>query len=67
MHQIWCVKGATGAQVFESYVEHLLAPTLFERQTVVLDELEAHRTRRIRELIEERGANLVFLPSYPPN
>jgi transposase len=33
----------------------------------VLDKLGAHRTERVRELIEERGAELVFLPSYSPD
>jgi transposase len=33
---------------------------------VVLDGLGAHRPRRIRELIEARGADLVFLPTYSP-
>ena len=34
---------------------------------VVLDELGAHRPKRIRELVEARGADLVFLPSYSPD
>jgi transposase len=34
---------------------------------VVLDGLGAHRPQKIRELIEARGADLVFLPSYSPN
>jgi len=34
---------------------------------VVLDGLGAHRPKRIRELIEARGADLVFLPSYSPD
>jgi transposase len=62
-----CVKGATDAEVFEVYVEHFLAPTLSEGQVVVLDKLGAHRPKRIRELIEEKGAELVFLPSYSPD
>ena len=33
----------------------------------MLDRLGAHRTERVRELIEARGAYLVFLPSYSPN
>src|ERR687898_637639 len=32
-----------------------------------LDGLGAHRPQRIRELIEARGADLVFLPSYSPD
>jgi len=34
---------------------------------VVLDGLGAHRPKRIRELIEEKGAELAFLPSYSPD
>jgi transposase len=33
---------------------------------VVLDGLGAHRPKRIRELIEARGADLLLLPSYSP-
>jgi transposase len=61
------IEGATDAEVFEAYVEHFLAPTLEEGQVVVLDGLGAHRTDRVRELIEERGADLLFLPSYSPD
>jgi transposase len=34
---------------------------------VVMDNLGAHRTKRVRELIEERGAELVYLPAYSPD
>ena len=62
-----CVEGATDAAAFEAYVEHFLAPSLCEGQLVVMDNLGAHRPKRIRELIEARGAELVFLPSYSPD
>lgn len=61
------IEGATDAEAFEAYVEHFLAPTLEEGQVVVLDGLGAHRTDTVRELIEERGADLLFLPSYSPD
>lgn len=61
------IEGATDALVFEGYVEHFLAPTLAEGQVVVMDKLSAHRTEKVRELIEARGAELVFLPSYSPD
>lgn len=67
MGESMCIQGATDAESFEAYVEHFLAPTLCEGQVVVLDKLGAHRTRRVRELIEEKGAELVFLPSYSPD
>jgi transposase len=61
------VDEATDALAFEAYVEHFLAPSLEKGQVVVLDGLGAHRTQKVRELIEERGADLVFLPSYSPD
>jgi transposase len=67
MGESMSVEGATDNQAFEAYVEHFLAPTLEKGQVVVLDGLGAHRPKRIRELIEARGADLVFLPSYSPD
>ncbi len=67
MGESMAVEGATDSEVFEVYVEHFLARTLREGQVVVLDRLGAHRPKRIRELIEARGAELVFLPSYSPD
>ena len=61
------VEGATDALAFEAYVEHFLAPSLCTGQVVVLDGLGAHRTEKVRELVEARGADLVFLPSYSPD
>ena len=34
---------------------------------MVMDNLSAHKGERIRELIEERGCELVYLPSYSPD
>ena len=48
-------------------MEHFLAPTLEKGQVVVLDGLGAHRTEKVRDLIEARGADLIFLPSYSPD
>ncbi len=67
MGEALSIKGATDAELFETYVEEFLAPTLKAGQVVVLDGLGAHRTARVRELIEGRGAELVFLPSYSPD
>ncbi len=61
------IEGATDALLFETYVEEFLAPTLEAGQVVVLDGLGAHRTERVRNLIEARGADLVFLPPYSPD
>jgi transposase len=61
------VEGATSATVFESYVEQLLAPTLRRGQIIVVDNLSAHKGERVRELIEARGCELLYLPPYSPD
>ena len=62
MGESMVVQGGTDAAVLEAYVEHFLAPpSLTEGQVVVLDNLGAHQpNRRVRELIEARGAQLVY-------
>jgi transposase len=61
------VEGATTARVFETYVERVLVPSLSRGQVVVMDNLSAHKGERIRELIEGRGCELLYLPSYSPD
>jgi transposase len=61
------VEGATTAAVFEAYVERVLAPSLRKGQVVVMDNLSAHKAERIRELIEEWGCELLYLPPYSPD
>jgi len=60
------VEGATTAAVFETYVERVLAPTLRKGQVVVMDNLSAHKGEKVRELIEGRGCELLYLPPYSP-
>ena len=61
------VEGATTARVFETYIEKVLVPTLHKGRIVVMDNLSAHRPKRIRELLESRGRELLYLPSYSPD
>lgn len=61
------VVGGTTKAIFEAYVERVLAPTLSAGQVVVMDNLSAHKGERVRELIEERGCELLFLPPYSPD
>jgi hypothetical protein len=45
------VEGATTTTtVFETYVEKILAPSLRGGQIVVLDNLGAHKSERVKEL-----------------
>lgn len=61
------ISGAVDGIVFKAYVEQLLCPTLIKGDVVVMDNLSAHKVSGVRELIESRGAKLVFLPPYSPD
>jgi transposase len=61
------VEGSTNGTVFETYLEEVLLPTLKRGQVVVMDNLSAHKGERIRELIEGRGCDLIYLPPYSPD
>jgi transposase len=61
------VEGSTTAKVFEAYVERFLAPTLKPGQVVILDNLGAHKSEKVKQLIESRAASVIFLPAYSPD
>ena len=61
------VEGATTRAVFEAYLEEALAPSLPSGQVVVMDNLGAHKGGRVRELVEGRGCELLYLPTYSPD
>ncbi len=61
------VEGTIDREVFQAYIEEVFAPSLRAGQIVVIDNLGAHKGERIRELIEERGCELLYLPPYSPD
>ena len=61
------VDGATDAEVFQVYVEHVLQPTLRPGDLVILDNLSPHKNSAARRLIEQAGAAVCFLPPYSPD
>jgi transposase len=61
------VEGPTTKEVFEAYLEQVLAPSLESGRIVVMDNLSSHKGPRVRELIEGRGCELIYLPPYPPD
>ena len=52
---------------FLAYVQQVLGPTLHHRNTVVMDNLPAHKVAGVRETIEATGARLRLLPPYSPD
>ena len=52
---------------FLAYVEQVLAPTLAPGETVIMDNLPAHKVHGVRQAIEATGAELRCLPPYSPD
>ena len=63
----WLLDGAMNGPAFRTYVADVLAPTLRPGDTVVLDNLPAHKVSGVREHIEAVGARLLYLPPYSPD
>ena len=61
------VEGSTTREVFEAYLERVVVPTLGDGQIVVMDNLSAHKGGRVKEIIEGRGCELLYLPPYSPD
>lgn len=61
------VDGATDTEAFEAYVQHVLNPTLRPGDIVIMDNLSPHKGVAVQRLIEQAGAEILFLPSYSPD
>lgn len=58
------VSGAVNGDVFAAPLDQVLGPTRVPGNVVVLDNLPAHK---VAEVVEARGARLLYLPPYSPD
>jgi len=61
------VEGATDTEVFRAYVQEVLCPTLRSGDVVIMDNLSPHKSIQTLELIQQLGAQVLFLPPYSPD
>lgn len=61
------LEGALDMGAFEVFVERILVPTLVPGQIVIADNLSAHKSHKVRQMIEAAGCSWVFLPTYSPD
>jgi transposase len=61
------IDAAVDGEVFTTYVEQVLVPTLRAGDVVGMDNLSAHKRPAVRELIERAGATVLYLPPYSPD
>jgi transposase len=61
------IDGTVNGERFKAYIAEVLVPALKKGDTVIMDNLPAHKSTRIREMIEAAGARLLYLPPYSPD
>ena len=59
--------GPMDGEAFVAWCEYLFAPARAEDSIVIMDNLAAHKVTGVREAIEGRGANLLYLPPDSPD
>ncbi|MFT4313646.1 MAG: transposase [Wolbachia pipientis] len=60
-------EGYCNSEIFDAYVENILVPILKPGQTIVLDKTSFHKSARTKNLIENIGCKILFLPPYSPD
>lgn len=60
------IDSGTGIDVFQAFVTHELIPNLNPGDIVVMDNLAAHKNKKIVGQIESAEATVLFLPPYSP-
>ena len=63
----WVIDGPINGEIFRTYVEQVLVPTLHPDDIVIMDNLGSHKAPAIRRAIRAVGAKLFFLPAYSPD
>ena len=59
--------GPMNRVAFQAYIEQVLVPTLRQGDTVIMDNLPAHKGTDVRRAIEAAGATFLYLPPYSPD
>jgi len=60
-------EGTLNSNLFLYFIEHFLKPHLDQETVLILDNASPHKTQKVRELLEETGAIVLFLPPYCPD
>ena len=62
-----CFQGTCQTAVIQTWVEKCLLPVLKQGDCVIWDNATFHQSNAIRQLIENAGCTLLFLPPYSPD
>lgn len=60
-------KGTTDTKLVLWWVENMLLPELPKNSMLIWDNASFHKSQALRELVEESGHTMIFLPAYSPD
>ena len=60
-------QGGTTGERFVQYLKETLLPTLKPGDIVVMDNMRSHHVKAVREVLEEKGMKVSYLPPYSPD
>lgn len=66
MQSMMVIEGGTTSDVFYEYAKQILIPNIEVGAVVVLDNLSAHHTAKVRDLFDSHGIHLLYTPPYSP-
>jgi transposase len=61
------VEAATDTDIFLAYLDEVLCPQLRPGDVVVMDNLSSHKVTGVRERLQQREADVLYLPPYSPD
>ncbi len=61
------IDGPMTGNIFATYIENMLSPTLRPGDIVVMDNLSSHKSAAVEEAIDKAHADLWYLPAYSPD
>ena len=59
-------RGSMNGDLFYGWVETVLIPELKQNQVVIMDNATYHHNSMVKELFEEAGIRILYLPPYSP-
>lgn len=60
-------EGSTNTEIFIHWLKKILIPTLKKGQIIVMDNASFHKSPVIKQLLENAGCSLLYLPPYSPD
>lgn len=58
--------GTTNTDVFNQWLERQLLPAIGKGMTIIMDNAVFHKSDKTKQLIQQAGCSLLFLPPYSP-